>query len=472
MIGRKEEKRKLCEAYNSKYSEFVVIYGRRRVGKTFLVRETFDYKFTFQHTGHSKGNMQEQLLYFKESLEDAGYEDCPLLKTWHEAFRHLQKFLESRSDRRKVVFIDELPFMATHKSGCVAALEHFWNGWATARKDILLVICGSAASWLLKRLIGDKGGLHNRVTRKIHLSPFTLRECEQMAAEMRLGYGRKQIAECYMAIGGIPYYWHFLQKGLSVPQNMDQLFFAEDAGLKTEYDELYRSLFQSPEPYMRIVEALGRDGGALTRDEVAHKSGIHTSGTFTRYLDDLVKCGFVTRYRHFGINVKGAVYRLTDNYTLFYFQFVAKNMDGDPCFWSDSLESPFRRTWMGLAFERLCLRHIDQIKAALGILGVRTSVSSWFHRADETYPRGAQIDLLIDRNDNILNICEAKFCRGTFVIDKRYSEALENKRQVLEAVTKTRKAIHLTVITTEGVAHNLYWNEVQSEVTLNDLFAF
>jgi len=470
MIGRSTESKRLQEAFESQHSEFVVVYGRRRVGKTFLVRETFDYKFTFQHTGHSAGKMPEQLLYFRESLIDAGYVDCPMLKTWHEAFRHLQKFLESRPEPRKTVFIDELPFMATRKSGCVAALEHFWNGWATARRDILLVVCGSAASWLLKKIIGDRGGLHNRVTKKIHLSPFSLAECEQMSEEMKLGYSRKQIAECYMAIGGIPYYWSFLQKGLSVQQNMDQLFFAEDAGLRTEYDELYRALFDSPEPYIRIVETLGRNGGGLTRDEIARKAKLSPCGTFTRYLDDLEKCGFIMRYRQFGADVKGALYRLTDNYTLFYFQFIAENVDGDPCFWTNSLEAPFRRTWTGLAYERLCFKHLAQIKGALGIAGVRTSVSSWHHQADETYPKGAQIDLLIDRADGIINMCEMKFCDGAFAIDKGYAKALADKKQTFKAVTGTKKGVHLTFVTVDGVVHNSYWGDVQSEVTLDDLF--
>ena len=470
MIGREVEKERLLEAYRSKHSEFVVVYGRRRVGKTFLVRETFNYKFAFQHTGHSKGNMAEQLLYFRESLEDAGYADCPMLTTWHEAFRHLQKFLEKRTGRRKVVFIDELPYMATHKSGCIAALEHFWNGWASARKDVLLVVCGSAASWLLKKVIGDKGGLHNRVTEKIHLSPFTLAECEKMADEKKLHYSRKQIAECYMAIGGIPFYWHFLRKGLSVQQNMDQLFFAEDAGLRGEYDELYRSLFESPEPYMRIVEALGRDGRAMTRDEIVSASGLTSCGTFTRYLDDLEKCGFITRYRMFGASVKGAMYRLTDNYTLFYFKFVLENKDHDPKFWSSSQEAPFRKSWAGFAFERLCLVHAEQVKAALGIAGVRTSVTTWHHKADDVYPKGVQIDLVIDRNDDLINLCEMKFCAGPFVIKKPYAADLANKRQAFESVTGTKKGLHLTFVTTAGVAHNSYWSDVQSEVTLDDLF--
>ncbi len=274
-----------------------------------------------------------------------------------------------------------------------------------------------------------------------------------------------------MAIGGIPYYWNCLQKGLSVQQNMDQLFFAEDAALADEYNELYRSLFDSPEPYMRIVETLGRTGGAMTRDELAQKSGIGTSGTFTHYLDDLEKCGFLTRYRQFGGNVKGAVYRLTDNYTLFHFRFASENIDHDARFWTNSLESQFRVTWTGLAFESLCLKHIDQIKAALGIAGVRTSTSTWRHIANDVYPDGAQIDLVIDRNDNIINLCEMKFCSGMFAIDKIYAKSLANKRQAFETVTKTRKGIHLTFVTTEGVAHNSYWSDVHSEVVLDDLFA-
>lgn len=469
MIGRKKEQERLNAAYQSEQSEFVVVYGRRRVGKTYLVRETFGDRIVFQHTGHSRGKMSEQLLYFRDSLEDAGW-SCPLLKTWHDAFRQLQKFLEGRTERRKVVFIDELPYMATHKSGCVAALEHFWNGWASARKDIVLIVCGSAASWLMKKVIADKGGLHNRVTGKIHLSPFMLSECEAFAKSKGLEYNRRQIAECYMALGGIPYYWNFLAKGLGVQQNMDMLFFADDAALRTEYDELYRSLFEFPEPYMNIVEALGRFGAPMSRDEVAKAAGMPSSGRLTGYLDDLEKCGFVGRSGSFGANVKGAVYRLMDSYTLFYFRFVRNNVSNDRRFWSDSVDAPFRLSWLGFAFERLCLLHVEQIKRALGISGVRTAVSSWRHRADGVFPKGAQIDLVIDRRDDIINLCEMKFCRGRFIITKKYDEELATKVQVFKGVTRTRKSVHITMVTAEGVEKNCYWSDIQSEVTLDDLF--
>ena len=469
MIGRKKEQDRLNVAYQSPQSEFIIVYGRRRVGKTFLVRETFEGHITFQHTGHSKGRMAEQLLYFRDSLEDCGWE-CPLLRTWHDAFRQLQKYLESLPNGRKVVFLDELPYMATHKSGCVAALEHFWNGWASARKDVVLVICGSAASWLLKKVIGDKGGLHNRVTGKIHLVPFTLAECEEFANFKKLGYNHRQIAECYMALGGIPYYWNFLEKGYGVNWNMDRLFFADDAALKTEYDELYRSLFEFPDPYVAIVEALGRAKSPMTRDELGKASGLPTSGRLTACLDDLEKCGFIGRFKSFGAGVKGAMYRLMDSYTLFYFKFVKNNAGGDRSFWSNSLEAPFRVAWLGFAFERLCILHVEQIKKALGISGVRTEISSWRHRADREVPRGVQIDLLIDRKDDIVNLCEMKFCHGKFLITKKYDKELAMKQQVFRSVTGTRKSVHLTLVTAEGVERNSYSDNISSEVTLDDLF--
>ena len=470
MIGRKKEKNRLLDAYSSENSEFVVVYGRRRVGKTFLVRETFNYKFTFSHTGRAKAGMSEQLLYFRDALVDAGYEACPNLKSWREAFRALQKFLEGASDARKVVFIDELPYMATHRSGFVGAFEHFWNAWASARKDIVLIVCGSAASWLLKKVIRDKGGLHNRVTMSIHLCPFALAECEQFAAAKGLAYTRSQIAECYMALGGIPYYWNCLRRGLGVDQNMDALFFSDGAELRHEYDELYTSLFDSPEPYMRIVEALGRSGGTLTRDEVVRLSGLASGGVFSRYLEDLEECGFVGKIKTFGLEKNGARYRLSDNFTLFHFNFIAHNTDNDETFWTDSRGSGMRRAWVGLAFERVCLAHVQEIKSALGIAGVRTAVSVWSHRADEVYPEGAQIDMVIDRADGIINLCEMKFTGNEFTVDKKYDRELMNKRAVFQSVTETKKAVHLTMVTSSGLVRNAYSNNIQSEVTLDDLF--
>ena len=471
MIGRQKEQKRLMEAYNSDSSEFVVVYGRRRVGKTFLVNETFDGKFAFQHTGVTKAKMKQQLVYFRDSLEDAGYEDCPTLKTWHDAFRHLQKHLESLSEGRKVVFIDELPYMATKNSDCVMSLEHFWNGWAARRKDVLLIVCGSAASWLLKKIIANKGGLHNRVTLKILLTPFTLSECEHYAAEKKLGYSRKQICECYMALGGIPFYWKPLEKGLSVAQNMDQLFFARDAVLKHEYDELYTSLFDSPEPYMKIVEALGKNGGGLTRDEISAACGIPSGGVLTKYIADLEDCGFIQRMKNYGKDANGQVIRLIDNYTLFYFKFILNNAGGDESFWSNSAEAQFRKVWSGLAFERVVIQHAGRIKAKLGIAGVRTSVSCWRHKADDVWPKGAQIDMLIDRADDIINVCEMKFCKGRYTIDREEYDAIENRRAAFEKLAANGKGVHVTMITTEGLSANKYADDIQSAATLDDLFA-
>jgi len=470
MVGRIKEKSLLLEAFRSDLSEFVVVYGRRRVGKTFLIRETFNYTFTFQHTGVLRANLQTQLVYFRDSLVDAGWRDCPVLDNWHDAFRQLQLLLESRPDGRKTVFLDELPYMVTRRSDCLEALDHFWNGWATTRKDILLIVCGSAASWLLDKVILNKGGLHNRVTVRIPLQPFTLAECEQYANEKGLGYGRKQLAECYLALGGIPYYWKPLRRGLSVAQNLDELFFANGAVLKDEFSELYASLFSAPEPYVRIVQALGKIGQGMLRDDLARECGMTSSGTLTKCLSDLERCGFVLKVQAYGKKVRNVFYRLIDNYTLFYLKFASQNVCHDEHFWTSSQETSVRKAWLGLAFERLCFQHVRQIKGALGIAGVKTSVSSWRHHGDEVYPVGAQIDMLIDRADGIVNLCEMKFSDGPYVIDKQEHDALVNRRETFRSVTGCRKGIHLTMITAEGLVHNAYWNDIQAEVVLDDLF--
>ena len=470
MVGRKNEIERLHEAYKSDHSQFIAVYGRRRVGKTFLIREAFDYTFSFQHVGRVSGSREEQLLYFRDSLVDSGHTECPMLKSWREAFRELQKLLEVSKDKRKVVFIDELPYMATHKSDMVGALEHFWNGWCSARKDILLIICGSSASWLLKKIIRDKGGLHNRVTGQIHLSPFTLAECEEYVKAKGLKYTKRQIAECYMILGGIPYYWDYLRKGKSIPQCIDEMFFSRDGGLRNEYEELFRSLFESPEPYMEIVSALGESGTGMTRDELAKKLKQTSCGPFSNKLDDLEKCGFIEKFRTFGLSKNGGSYRLMDNFTLFYFKFMWKNCDHDERFWSNNAKTPMFFAWSGYAFERLCVQHLSQIKAALGISGVKSSISVWRHRPDDECPLGAQIDLVIDRDDGIINLCEMKFSKSEFIVTKKYNAELDAREACFAAVTKSRKTLHRTFITAEGVFENEYSDDIQSKVQLEDLF--
>ena len=470
IIGRKEEQKILLTATQSEYSEFIAVYGRRRVGKTFLIRETFGYKFTFQHTGLAKGNTKEQLFSFAISLRDAGYDDCPVPKSWLEAFSLLSNFLKNSTDEKKVIFLDELPWMDTPRSNFISAFEHFWNSWASARKDIVLIICGSATSWIINKVINDHGGLHNRVTRQIALQPFTLRECEMFAQSKGLEMSRYQIAECYMVLGGIPYYWSLLEKGLSLAQNIDKIFFSRNGKLTNEFNLLYASLFKSPEQYINIVTALGKKKAGMTREEIMTATDRQSNGALSKVLDELEYCGFVRKYNGYGKTSKQAIYQLIDNYTLFYFKFIRQNHNNDEHFWSASIDSSMHRAWSGLAFERLCMAHTQQIKAALGIAGVLSNVYSWRKEADEDSD-GAQIDMLIDRNDQVINLCEMKYSLSEYVIDADYEKSLRNKKAAFIDATKTRKAVHLTMVTTYGVRQNSYSGIVQSEVTLDDLFS-
>ena len=471
MIGRKREIKLLRSAAESARSEFVAVYGRRRVGKTFLVRETFNSKFTFQHAGVANSGTRIQLERFRRSLFESGHLDCPVLKTWFQAFDELKTVVQSATCGKKVLFIDEMPWMDKPNANFIPALENFWNAWASARKDILLVICGSATSWMLNKVIHSRGGLHNRVTVRIPLRPFTLSECADLAASMGLEATHYQLAQYYMALGGVPYYWNYLQSGLSVAQNMDALFFSGEDRLEGEFRELFASLFAKDAPYVRIVEALCSRRQGLTRDEIAKETGFSNSGTLTRYLNELEQCGFVRRYRMCGRRVRNAIYQLVDNFTLFNFRFVRENRDGDPRFWSSSVDSPALMAWQGLSFELVCLEHVEQIKRALQIGGVHSSNYAWRceHPQDDA-EKGAQIDLVIDRNDGIVNLCEMKFASKEYAIAAKDDVAMRNKRAAFKRDTKTRKAVHVTYVTTFGLARNRYAGEVQSEVTLDDLF--
>lgn len=469
MIGRENERTVLEQAARSGQSEFVAVYGRRRVGKTYLIRETFNSCFTFQHSGVANANTRIQLDRFRRSLIESGHAKCPALRNWFQAFDELKTVIEQANHGKKVLFIDEMPWMDKPNANFISALENFWNAWASARKDILLIICGSATSWMLKKVIHARGGLHNRVTVRINLMPFTLAECEKMAISLGLVASRYQVLQYYMALGGIPFYWNFLQRGLSVAQNMDALFFAEDAKLEGEFHELYSSLFSKEGPYIQIVTALGRKRMGMTRTEISQVTQKPCSGTLTSYLDELEQCGLIRRYRVPGKVQRESIYQLIDNYTLFYFKFIRENVEQDPHFWVTSTDSRILTTWQGLAFELLCLQHISCIKNALHIGGVHSAVYTWRQSASDD-AIGAQIDLLIDRNDGVVNLCEMKFATEPYALTAKDDSAMQGKKNALLQAFPKRKALHITYVTTFGLVHNSYWNNVQSEVSLDDLF--
>ena len=469
MVGRKEEIRTLDEVMSRKEGQLVAVYGRRRVGKTYLIRQYFHEKFTFYHTGEASVGMQDQLQEFRFSLKEYGH-DAPILKNWRDAFRELRKLIESSVDSKKVVFIDEMPWMDTPRSKFLPALEHFWNSWGSARSDLVMIICGSASTWIIENVLKNRGGLHNRITDQIHLLPFTLKECEEYVREADLSMSRREICSLYMIFGGVAYYWGFLRKGESVAQNVDRLLFAENGKLRGEFDSMLSSLFKRDIGYRRVLTAMSEKGIGLTREELLRKTGMSDGRAFCQILDALEKCGFVRRYTAFGKKRREALFQLIDSFSLFHLRFIEAESNPDPETWSLGVSSKARSAWEGVAFERVCLMHVRSLKKALEIGGVRTNVCSWRHAADETYGRGAQIDLLIDRADNIINVCEMKYASGKLSLSKSDEESMDNKLDALKTVTGTSKSLHVTLVTSNGVLDNPYSRKAQKILCLDDLF--
>ena len=467
IIGRKKEQESLIRFMDSDESEFIAIYGRRRVGKTFLVRKLLGDQLAFYVTGMDNVTMQDQLLNFTLELRKFSGKDIPVPENWLYAFEALSQYLESLPDEKKIIFMDELPWMDTPKSNFISALEHFWNSWASARPDIKLIVCGSATSWMIDKLINNRGGLHNRLTHRMPIEPFTLQECKQYFDAKGFHYSNREIAECYMVMGGVPFYLKQMQKGLSVAQNIDHLFFEIGCALDGEFDNLYRALFKYSENYIRIVEALSSKGKGLTRQEIIQQTKLANNGGLTTMLKELESCGFIRQYEPFAKQKKDTLFQLTDFFTLFYFRFIQKNRYRDEHFWTSSLGSGIHRAWSGYAFEMLCLSHIAQIKKALGISGVQCLTSSWRSTTSE---EGAQIDLVIDRKDQTVNLCEMKYAQKEFVIDKKYDEVLRHKITAFQEETQTHKSLQLTFVTTYGVKSNAYSGHIQKEVLLEDLF--
>jgi len=470
LIGREREQAILAEAYQAEESKFIAVYGRRRVGKTYLIRESFDSQFTFQHAGYYGGKLADELFAFCASLREQGLGDFDRPRNWLEAFELLKDLIRKSGEKRKVIFLDELSWMDTHGSDFMMALEGFWNGWASARKDIVLIVCGSVTSWMLNKIVHNKGGLYNRLSCRIHLLPFTLKECEMYIQARDIVMNRRQILECYMILGGIPFYWGLLEKGYSLSQNIDRLFFAKDAPLRDEFDSLYAALFKKPEPYSRIIAALGKKKVGMTREELLQATHMADSGNFTIRLEELESCGFLRKYRQFGMKERNAVYQLIDNFTLFYYKFLEEKPT-DEHFWSNQVNMPKVNAWCGLAFERVCLEHISQMKTALGISGVLCEAYSWACKEDmENGIYGSQIDLLIVRKDQVINLCEMKFSGKAYTITAKMDEEIRKKTSDFRTLTGARQAIHATLVTPYGAAKGSYMGRIQNVITVDDLF--
>ena len=477
MIGRKREVDLINELYNNGKAEFVAVYGRRRVGKTYLVDEALQGKITFRHAGLSPieasnktaAPLKAQLEAFYYSLLTHGMKKSHCPKDWMEAFFMLEMHLQSiDTGERMVVFLDELPWMDTAKSGFITAFEGFWNTWGCHRHNLMVIVCGSANSWIMDKLINNHGGLYGRITREIKLEPFTLSECEQCLLERKVQFSRYDIIQTYMILGGIPYYLNYIDRSLSLAQNIDKLFFVRSAVLRIEYDRLFASVFKNPEMMKKIVALLASRSTGFTRSEVSEKTKISNGGALSEALSALVASDFIIYYVPFGSGKREAKYKLVDPFCLFYLKFVKDADSLSEEFWLTNINSQSIVSWRGFAFENVCFNHISAIKKALGISGVITNHSAFTKK--DSNGDGTQVDLTIERNDNIVNVCELKFYGTEFTVDKSYDKLIRERNTIIQEYIPKKSAIHNTLITTYGLKKNEYSWDFTNVIAMDDLF--
>ena len=467
-VGREYEIEKFNALLSNKRPELVTVLGRRRVGKTYLIKNALKGQLDFHFTGIQNAEKESVLKEFALKIVGLSADKIPLQSphTWLDAFRLLKTYLSSiKKKKKKVVFLDELPWLDTHKSGFLSAFEFFWNDWA-ADQNIMVVICGSSTSWMINNIINNKDGLHNRVTQYIHLAPFTLAETQLFLKAKGAKFPLYDIVQLYMAMGGIPYYLQQIDPGDSAIQNIDNLFFNEKSTLKNEFQNLYRALFDHYEKYESVVRALSQKQKGLTRQEIADATQLANGGGLTRMLKELEESTFIKIYQPYLNKKKEALYRLVDEYSIFYYQFSPHKKPGGT--FVNISQTPKYKSWAGFAFEALCMKHISKIKAALGISGVFTTENSYYFKEKEN---SFQIDLLIDRQDNAINICEAKFYGAEYTLDKKEGLALRNRIEAFRKKTKTKKHIIPTLLTTFGLNHNEHsMGLIDKVITIKQLF--
>ena len=471
IAGRQAEVVLLQSLLKKEESAFVAMYGRRRIGKTYLIRQVFENEIVFECSGVLGKNMPQQLENFWRSLNETNPQAQPPLppKTWLAAFFQLRFYLNlQKQDTKKVIFLDEIPWFETPRSGFLAALDNFWNQYCTKRTDIILVICGSAASWIIDKVINNKGGLHNRITNKILLMPFTLAETKTFLEIKNVKLTLKDIVQIYMCVGGVPFYLKDIKAGDGVPQILDQFFYNKQAILKNEFQNLYAALFKNNTFHEKVVEALATKNKGLTRNEIIDATGIKGGGGLTTVLEELTQCGFIMPIYPIKKAKEDCLYRLMDEYTLFYFKFLKEGKTKNS--WSQVTQSQAYKIWSGYAFENLCFKHTFQIKMALGISGIVTNESSYAVKPKGN-KQGIQIDMIIDRADNCVNIVEAKFYNTEYEVSEAYARQLLHKVTIFQEQTSLKKNVFVTLLTVFGAKKNEhYLTAVTNQLVIDDLF--
>ena len=473
IIGREEEKQMLDHIATNSKADLVAVYGRRRIGKTYLVRSYLKKDIVFEYSGIHNVETGVQLANYCNVLAKQLNNNIalPEVADWFAAFELTARLLQKKIRRKKaVMFLDEFPWMQTHKSHFLAAFEQFWNTWASKQNNLAVILCGSAASWMIQNVVRNKGGLHNRITQKIALQPFTLYEAEAFLKSRNVNLNRYQITQLYMAFGGVPHYLEQAATGLSAAQIIDKACFTKTGFLYNEFTDLYKALFDNTDRHFKVIRALAAKPMGLNRNEIIKACKLQSGGSTTTLLEELSASGFITPYIPVGKKTKDSIYKLTDEYSLFYLKFMEANRGGSKGTWVRLSDTPTWKSWSGLAFESICMKHIPAIKKALGIGGIYSETAIWKSKGNSNKD-AAQIDLVISRRDNCVNLCEIKFYENKFSIDKKYAAALQQKKHIFQQETQTRKHLFITFVSSMGLQLNEYSiGLIDQQITLDDLF--
>lgn len=470
IIGREKELDRIERLLNSEEAEFVAVYGRRRVGKTFLIDRAFSDNMVFSFTATENAATSVQLQHWADTLLSCSKKTIEVPKDWQEAFNQLKDHISSLPNKnKKVIFIDEMPWLDRPRSKFIPALSYFWNSWASKRSDIVLVGCGSATSWMTAKLINNHGGLHNRLTCTLKIQPFTLKETKAYLEAHNINWSQEMIAECYMTFGGIPYYLRLLDERLSLAQNIDQLIFSISGELRNEFRNLYKSLFRCSDVYIRIITILNKTKMGMTREEIAQKAGIPLNGKFSQMLQDLIDCDFIRRSQPIGKVKKNSMYQLVDFFTLFHFRFIADAINTSNDYWVKQHSKRDYAIWCGLAFEMLVLQHKEEVLKALNIAGINCKAYSWVAQKTEEHP-GAQIDLVIDRDDKTITLCEIKYTDAPFTLNQKSRDEIETKLKVFKEETGTKKSVQMIMVSANGLKKNSFSASISKTIDLADLF--
>ncbi len=474
MIGREKERSLMQHCLQSPAAELIAVLGRRRVGKTFLIRQVYTQHMAFELTGIQNGTQREQLENFREQLYTFFGEQAPVKRptSWLDAFTALRQCMEKkRYKNKKVIFFDELPWIGeSSKTKFIEAFAHFWNNWAV-KNNVVVVICGSAASWIVKHIINAKGGLYNRVTQKIHLKPFTLYETNKFLQSKKVDINEHDALQLYMALGGIPHYLNQIVHGQSIPENLTHICFENTGLLHNEFDNLYQALLTNYEQYIEVIRTLAKSRKGLSRQEIIQHSDLTDGGTLTQILKDLVQCDFIVEQNPFSNKKRYTVYRLIDEFSLFYLRFIDEKKTNIKNYWMKTVASQEYKSWSGYAFENVCFRHQDQIIDAMQLRAIDTNFSSFYQHATEDIP-GTQIDMVLDRADNVINLFEIKFYSDPIIITSEIAKALRTKSAIFKAATKTKKQVHISMISVYGIIDNKHSNGfITHNITAKDLLA-